>query len=217
MYWRRKWQPTPVFSPGESQDGGAWWAAIYGVSQSRTRLKRLSSSSSSSRGLQECHYLTSRTQDLTPISLQQLTPPLPHFSCKRVLLRTLGEFGAFKGQAIHLLAGRSANLSLFQTPTFWYCLISLYIGHVDLHFNNIMVPCCCLVAKLCLMLYDPMDCSPPGSSVHGIFRVGCHFLLQGIFPTQESNPYLLHWRVDSLPPNHPGSQHNDGEQLSCAN
>ena len=30
------------------RDGGAWWAAVYGVSQSRTRLKRLSSSSSSS-------------------------------------------------------------------------------------------------------------------------------------------------------------------------
>ena len=30
------------------RDGGAWWAAVYGVAQSRTRLKRLSSSSSSS-------------------------------------------------------------------------------------------------------------------------------------------------------------------------
>ena len=48
MHWRRKWQPTPVFLPGESQEGGAWWAATYGVAQSRTRLKRLSSSSSSS-------------------------------------------------------------------------------------------------------------------------------------------------------------------------
>ena len=28
------------------RDGGAWWAAVYGVTQSRTRLKRLSSSSS---------------------------------------------------------------------------------------------------------------------------------------------------------------------------
>ena len=28
--------------------------------------------------------------------------------------------------------------------------------------------CCCLVAKLCPTLWDPMDCSPPGSSVHGI-------------------------------------------------
>ena len=46
MHWRRKWQPTPVFSPGESQGQGAWWAAVYGVAQSWTRLKRLSSSSS---------------------------------------------------------------------------------------------------------------------------------------------------------------------------
>ena len=30
------------------RDGGAWWVAVYGVTQSRTRLKRLSSSSSSS-------------------------------------------------------------------------------------------------------------------------------------------------------------------------
>ena len=45
MHWRRKWQPTPVFLPGETRDGEAWWAAVYGVAQSRTRLKRLSSSS----------------------------------------------------------------------------------------------------------------------------------------------------------------------------
>src|SRR5574337_278188 len=88
MHWRRKWQPTLVFLPGESQgwgslvgcclwvaqsrtrlkglslscigegngnplqcsclesprDRGAWWAAVSGVTQSRTRLKRLSSS-----------------------------------------------------------------------------------------------------------------------------------------------------------------------------
>ena len=45
MHWRRKWQPTPVFLPGESQGGGAWWAAVYGVAQSWTWLKQLSSSS----------------------------------------------------------------------------------------------------------------------------------------------------------------------------
>ena len=33
------------------RDGGAWWAALYGVAQSRTRLKRLSSSSSSSSNI----------------------------------------------------------------------------------------------------------------------------------------------------------------------
>ena len=46
MHWRRKQQPTPVFLPGESQGRGAWWAAIYGVAESQTRLKQLSSSSS---------------------------------------------------------------------------------------------------------------------------------------------------------------------------
>ena len=39
MHWRRKWQPTPVFLPGESQGLGAWWAALYGVAQSQKRLK----------------------------------------------------------------------------------------------------------------------------------------------------------------------------------
>ena len=50
MHWRRKWQPTPVFLPGESQGQRSLVAAIYGVAQSWTRLKRLSSSSSSEDG-----------------------------------------------------------------------------------------------------------------------------------------------------------------------
>ena len=46
---------------------------------------------------------------------------------------------------------------------------------------------------------DPMDCGPPGSFCSWDFSdkntgVGCHFLLQGIFPTQSSNPRLLHCR-----------------------
>ena len=50
-----------------------------------------------------------------------------------------------------------------------------------------------------------MDYSLPGSCVHGIFqtrtRVGCHFLLQCIFPTQGLNPqllHLLHWQADTF-------------------
>ena len=45
--WRRKWQSTPVFLPGESQGWGSLVAAVYGVTQSQTRLKWLSSSNSS--------------------------------------------------------------------------------------------------------------------------------------------------------------------------
>ena len=40
--WRRKWQPTPVFLPGESQGWRSLWAAIHGVAQIQTRLKQLS-------------------------------------------------------------------------------------------------------------------------------------------------------------------------------
>ena len=47
-HWRRQWQPTAEFLPGESQGRQSLWAAVYGVTQSRTRLKWLSSSSSSS-------------------------------------------------------------------------------------------------------------------------------------------------------------------------
>ena len=48
----------------------------------------------------------------------------------------------------------------------------------------------------CPTLCDPMDCSPPGSSVHGDSPGkntggGCDALLQGIFPTQGSNPHLF--------------------------
>ena len=47
MHCRRKRQPTPVSCLENPRDQGAWWAAIYGVAQSRIRLKQLSSSSSS--------------------------------------------------------------------------------------------------------------------------------------------------------------------------
>ena len=56
MHWRRKWQPTPVFLPGESQGWGAWWAAVYGVAEGQTRLKRLGSGSSSSRVPTGCRH-----------------------------------------------------------------------------------------------------------------------------------------------------------------
>ena len=50
-------------------------------------------------------------------------------------------------------------------------------------------------AQSCLTLYNPLDWSPPGLSVHGIFQarilVGCHFLLQEIFQTQGLNLPLL--------------------------
>ena len=56
LHWRRKWQPTPMFLPGESQGQGSLVGCRLWGRTSRTRLKRLSSSSSSS-----CCYLKSFT------------------------------------------------------------------------------------------------------------------------------------------------------------
>ena len=74
----------------------------------------------------------------------------------------------------------------------------------------------CVCAQSCLTLCNSMDCSLPGSSVHRILQARllewvCHFLLQGIFPTQELNLCLLHWQVDSLPLPHLGTK------LQCSN
>ena len=55
MHWRRKWQPTPVFLPGEPQGQGSLVGCIYGVAQSRTWLKQLSSSSSQSYAFSSSH------------------------------------------------------------------------------------------------------------------------------------------------------------------
>ena len=65
-------------------------------------------------------------------------------------------------------------------------------------------------SQSCPTLYDPMDCSPPGSSVlvdspGKVTGVPCHAFLQGIFPTQESNLTLLLGRQNSLPLSHQGS------------
>ena len=51
MHWRRKWQPSPVFLPGESQGRGSLVGCCHGVAQSWTRLKPLSSSNSSKGGI----------------------------------------------------------------------------------------------------------------------------------------------------------------------
>ena len=55
----------------------------------------------------------------------------------------------------------------------------------------------------CLTLWEPKDCSPPGSSVHGILQASILEWVpmpssRGSFPTQGSNPGLLHlllWKV----------------------
>ena len=64
-----------------------------------------------------------------------------------------------------------------------------------------------LVCQLCLTLGDPMDSSPSDSSVPGKnSEVGCHFLLQGIFPDPRielGSPALQAASLSSEPPGKP--------------
>ena len=69
---------------------------------------------------------------------------------------------------------------------------------------------CSLVAKLCLTLCEPMNCSPPGSSAHEILQVSIlewvsHSVLQGIFLAQGLNPHLLLFRQILYHLSHQGS------------
>ena len=71
-----------------------------------------------------------------------------------------------------------------------------------------------LITQSCLTLCDPMNSSPPDSSVHGGFPgkttgVGCHAFLQGIFPTQGSNSGLPHCRWILYCLSHQGSPGKD--------
>ena len=69
----------------------------------------------------------------------------------------------------------------------------IYNSHT-IKFTHLM--CGSEVTQSCPTLCDSMDCSPPGFSIWGFpgknTGVGCHFLLQGIFPTQGLSPGLLH-------------------------
>ena len=76
--------------------------------------------------------------------------------------------------------------------------------------NYLMKTEWCLVTKSCLTLCDPMDCSPPGSSVRGISQarilewVAIPFF-RGSSQARDRTCISLHWQVDSLPLSHLGS------------
>ena len=90
------------------------------------------------------------------------------------------------------------------SPLLFTHLFNTYL----LHANSVLG--LCLVAQSHPILCDPLDCNPPGSSVHGDSPgkhtgVGCHALLQRIVPTQGLNPGLLHCRQILYHLSHQGS------------
>ena len=81
----------------------------------------------------------------------------------------------------YMCAGKCSHRQRAQQPP------TLPTG-TEINIEDMVNVCVCSVAQLYRTLCDPMACSLPGSSVHGISQgknigVGCHFLFQGIFPT----------------------------------
>ena len=100
----------------------------------------------------------------------------------------------------------SSNIRAQQIASYMKIKEQYFIDPLCMQRGNIC-PVLCLVAQSCLILCSSMDCSPPGSTIHGDSlgkntRVGCHALLQGVFPTQGWNPGLP--QPDSLPSEQPG-------------
>ena len=104
----------------------------------------------------------------------------------------------FFGQGV---GGWRTQLRVFTTP------------HVKYRSCNQPPPPAHMCVLSCPLFCNPMDCSPPGSSVHGILQAEtlewvAISLLQGTFLAQESNLHLLcrrHWQTHFLPLSHLGS------------
>ena len=92
--------------------------------------------------------------------------------------------------------------SILVRWTTFFCIFTIYIFPILLAY----FPCVCSVAQLCLTFCDLMDSSLPGPCQWSFpgenTKVGGHFLLQGIFPTEGSNLCLLcllYFQINSLP------------------
>ena len=82
----------------------------------------------------------------------------------------------------------------FKCPVFQY-LSSNWVANTWIPYSF----------QWCPTLCDPTDCNPPWDCPGKNTEVSCCSLLQGIFPTQRLNPYLLClllWEMDSLPLSH---------------
>ena len=95
------------------------------------------------------------------------------------------------------------NLEVFSWP---HLDTECYCKTVCCRLHSILKLCaraCSVVSNsLWLCGLEPARLLCPWDSPGKNTGVGCHFLLQGIFPTQGSNPYLfclLHWQMGSLP------------------
>ena len=118
----------------------------------------------------------------------------------------------FPSQPLKVIDLTDALILHFQPSELWgnihfCCLSHLICDALFLHLQGMNTAVCvCVCVCVCALSHiwlfaTPRNCNPPGFSVHGIFlvritRVGGHFLLQGIFLTQDwTSVYCLGRRV----------------------
>ena len=147
-------------------DKETWCAAAHRVAKSRTRLSNWTTATAT-------WYLKLwKEQDLSEGSRRAEQQWLEDFSI----------FGRYRNdRKVESLGTARQGFCHFDS-----CTINKLLRLSNI-FNVYSQDTLCLVTQLCLTLWHPMDCSPPGSSVHGDSPgkntgVGCHALLQGIFP-----------------------------------
>ena len=117
---------------------------------------------------------------VTDCSLTEALPVWAFLCCSSLFLFPIALSNAWA--YISILISISISLSIY---------LSIYISS--------------LVAKLCLTLLQPHGLDRllcPWDFLSKNTGVGCHFLHQGIFPTQGSSLHLLYWQMGSLPLSH---------------
>ena len=116
---------------------------------------------------------------------------------------TLSEYVIiFNHIPLHECLGSLFDLVLANTTMSIFICFHLYVkadlSDRSLKVKSLVKGYMCLVTQLCPTLFNPRDCSPPGSLVYGFSRQeywnGLHTLLQGIFLTQGLNPGFQHYR-----------------------
>ena len=94
-----------------------------------------------------------------------------------------------------------------KDPSLWFSIWTPQIKSLvweKVCKDNVDCWCCCPATESCPTLCNPMDSSPPGSSLHGISQarivewIATSFP-RGIFPDQGLNLCLLHWQMNALP------------------
>ena len=126
-------------------DRGVWWATVHGVAKNWTRLQCLSTHARMHCTLQ----MTESNVYISAFPLYALsaTSALTFLKPSLLLEPGLSPCGLLRLQSCFLVS--------FADSSFFLCCAVL---------------CCAKSLQSCPTLCDPKDCSPAGSSVHGIFR-----------------------------------------------